>query len=109
MDATPIFRHNDAIFLADGTLLRTHPGRACVGTHCSIHNPSEHPLRDAEQLWNPRFKTMHRVCSHGYVHLDPDDFYFKWRSGLSLATLALITKHECDGCCHWPTEDEDDV
>lgn len=108
MDPRPLFRENDAIFLPDGTLLQTHPETSCGGGVCSIHNPSNHPLREAPQSWNDRHKTIHRVCDHGYVHLDPDDFYFKWRIGLSLTALALISKHECDGCCRWPMEDEDD-
>jgi hypothetical protein len=109
VDPTPVFARNDAIFLPDGTLLQTHSEDECIRAYCSIHNPSDHPLRDAPQLWNSRFKTMHRMCDHGYVHLDPDDFMFKWRMGLSLATLAIIRRHDCDDCCRWPNVDEDDV
>ena len=108
MDATPVFRNHDAIFLPDGTLLQTHHYSRCVGSYCSIHNPSDHPLRDAPQLWHQRFKTMYRQCAHGYVHPDFDDFRFKWRVGLSLAALALLSRHDCDQCCHWPTNDKDD-
>lgn len=109
MDPTPVFQRNDAVFLPDGTLLQTHPTAACVGTFCSIHNPSDHPLRDAPQLWDHRFRSIYRMCVHGNVHLDPDDFMFKWRSGLPVHVLALIGAHDCDGCCRWPLNDEDDV
>lgn len=102
-----MFQHHDAIFLPDGTLLRTHAAHACRGNHCSIHNPSDHPLRDAPQLWDPRFKSIYRMCTHGVVHVDPDDFKFKWRAGVSLQVLALVSVHNCDGCCHWPSVDED--
>lgn len=109
MDHTPVFKHNDAVFLPDGTLLQTHHESRCVGNFCSIHNPSDHPLRDAPQLWDPRFRSIYRLCTHGHVHPDVDDFMFKWRSGLSLAALALIGAHDCDKCCHWPREDQDDT
>jgi hypothetical protein len=109
VDPTPVFRHHDAVFLPDGTLLRTHPERACVGDHCCIHNPSDHPLRDAPQAWDPRLRAVYRTCEHGVVHPDYDDFAFRIRVGTSSALLALIGVHNCDGCCHWPTEDEDGV
>jgi hypothetical protein len=109
VDPTPIFQRNDAVFLPDGTLLQVHSVSRCVGDHCSIHNPSDHPLRDAPQLWDPRFKSIYRMCVHGNVHLDPDDLMFKWRVGVSVQVLALISVHDCDGCCHWPLNDLDDV
>lgn len=108
MDTTPVFARNDVIFLHDGTLLQTHSPARCVGDHCAVHNPSDHPLRDAPLHWSDRFKSMYRSCTHGYVHHDPDDFTFKWRAGLPLVVLALVTRHDCDGCCRWPVSDEDD-
>lgn len=109
MDPTPVFQRNDAIFLPDGTLLQTHHPSRCVGHFCSIHNTSDHPLRDAPQLWDPRFKSIYRMCTHGNVHPDPDDFAFKVRSGFSALTLAFIGAHTCDDCCRWPARDEDDA
>lgn len=109
MDPTPMFQRNDVVFLPDGTPLQIHPAHACRGSYCSMHNPSDHPLRDAPQLWDPRFRSIYRMCTHGNVHLDPDDFTFKWRAGASLQVLALISVHDCDGCFRWPTIDEDDA
>ena len=99
VDDTPIFQHHDVVFMPDGSVLQTHPESACHDMYCSIHNPSNHPLRDAPQLWHDRSKSIQRICSHGYRHHDPDDFMHKWRSGLPLAVLALIARHDCDGCC----------
>lgn len=109
MDDAPVFKRNDAIFLPDGTLLQTHPEWQCLGNYCSIHDPSDHPLRDAPQLWDDRFRSVYRLCAHGHVHPDVDDFMFKIRSGIAPSVLALLGAHDCDHCCHWPTKDEDDA
>ena len=110
MDDTPLFTRGDVIFLPDGTTLQTHPESRCAGNACSIHNPSDHPLRDAPQYWDDRFKTIYRLCSHGYVHPDADDFAYKTSvQRLSPLLLALVSAHDCDGCCRWPTRDEDDA
>jgi hypothetical protein len=103
-----MWQDRDVIFLPDGTLLQTHPERVCVGGHCCIHNPSGHPLRDAPQFWVAWSRSINRLCTHGVMHPDYDDFAFRIRVGTSSALLALIGAHNCDGCCHWPTEDEDD-
>ena len=107
MDDTPVFRHHDVIFTRNGDMLRTHPQSRCAGDACSIHNPSDHPLRDAPQLWNALSQSMDRVCSHGVVHPDYDDFAFNVRSGASPLRLRLLGAHDCDGCCHWPLQDVD--
>lgn len=108
MDPTPVFARHDAIFLPDGTLLQTHPKWMCGTGFCCIHNPSDHPLRDAPMFWIDQFKSMDRLCSHGVRHPDPDDFAFKVRVGVPHLLLSVIGAHECDHCCHWPTKDEDD-
>lgn len=107
MDGTPVFRYNDAIFLPDGTLLVTHPEHACRGTHCCVHNPSDHPLRDAPLVWLPRLRSLDRICTHGIRHPDRDDFAYKASQRLSPLLLALLSAHDCDDCCRWPTRDED--
>jgi len=108
VDSTQVFKYNDAVFLPDGTLLMTHPEHACKGGHCCIHNPSDHPLRDAPMRWVARFKSIQRTCSHGVNHPDYDDFLYKIRVGVSGVMLAVIGAHNCDGCCHWPREDQDE-
>lgn len=108
MDPTPVFARNDAIFLADGTLLQTHSTWLCAGNTCCIHNPSDHPLRDAPLLWIDQFRSMDRVCSHGFTHPDPDDFSFKVHTGVSHLLLSVIGAHDCDHCCHWPLTDSYD-
>lgn len=108
MDATPVFARNDAIFLADGTLLQTHPAWSCAGQFCCVHNPSDHPLRDAPLFWLQDTRSMDRLCSHGVRHPDYDDFAFKVRSGFPRYMLAIVGAHSCDGCCHWPLTDPDD-
>lgn len=109
MDPTPVFQRNDAVFLPDGTLLQTHPASRCTGSFCSIHNPSDHPLRDAPQLWDPHFRSIYRMCTHGVIHPDVDDFAYKVRSGLSHILLAFLGAHVCDDCCRWPPTDPDGV
>lgn len=109
MDPTPVFQHHDAIFLPNGTLLRTHPESACAGGHCCIHNPSDHPLRDAPLVWWSQLNFMDRVCAHDGKHPDPDALAFKAASQTPQWLLLLLESHDCDGCCRRPTEDEDET
>lgn len=71
--------------------VRTHkPGR-CNGERCSIHNPSDHPLKDAPQVWRPDRGIVERMCPHGIGHPDPDDLTVREEPGGFV--------HGCDGCC----------
>lgn len=79
----------DQITLHDGTTLSTHGTSQCQGRHCPIHNPSNHPLRNAPQAWQGELGYMQRVCSHGQYHADPDD----WKVQLG------HVRDACDGCC----------
>lgn len=79
-------------------VLRTHRADACTGEHCCIHNPSDHPLKDADLNWRADRGLMERLCSHGVGHPDPDDIEFKRRTrGDQYADAEAI--HGCDGCC----------
>lgn len=77
-------------------LSNVHSPTKCQGQFCTIHNPSEHHMRDWP--WVLRSSTLiERVCSHGVGHPDPDswpvlDKIFGHRPG----TWAT---HGCDGCC----------
>lgn len=110
MDSDPVFASNDAIFLADGTLLKTHHDSMCSGHHCSIHNPSDHPLRDAPLNWRDDYYLMERICPHGIGHPDPDDLAHKKRVMTSGEyDNHAFGVHGCDRCCHWPAEDKDEM
>ena len=74
--------------------LRTHGPGECSGEFCVIHNPSDHPLRDAPMHWRVDKGVMERICAHGIGHDDPDDVAHRQRMG---ATHAGV--HGCDGCC----------
>ena len=74
--------------------LRTHGPDECSGEHCCIHNPSNHPLRDAPMHWRSDKHVMERICEHGIGHADPDDVAHRKRMGVERAGV-----HGCDGCC----------
>ena len=92
------------ITLASGrTLTNIHPEGTCIGEHCCIHNPSDHPLKNAPMEWYPQISHMVRVCEHGFQHPDPDDIQFKMMIGDFMAVEAISSVHlvreNCDGCC----------
>lgn len=80
--------------------LRVHEKTSCAGEACCLHDPSEHPLRDAPMLYRGDRGFIERTCDHAVGHPDPD----------SLAYLARVLSaeeydrraygvHGCDGCC----------
>lgn len=95
----------DIIALHDGTILtNVHSANSCDLEYCCIHNPSDHPLRNAPLTWmGPPIRTMGRVCAHGKYHPDPDDLAFKTATLDWIATEAIMSAHmvveNCDGCC----------
>lgn len=72
----------------------------CDGSPCPIHNPSDHPLRDAPMQirWGG---LIERTCPHGIGHPDPDSLDWLRRHGHDAPGI-----HGCDGCCHTPKEDQ---
>ena len=80
--------------------LRTHGPDECSGPHCVIHNPSDHPLRDAPMHWRSDKGVMERICPHGIGHTDPDDAAHRKRMGVKHAGV-----HGCDGCCRTNTKE----
>lgn len=77
-------------FLSSGQkLVNVHPPTRCVGQYCTIHNPSEHHMREWTQFWRQDAGFMERTCPHGVGHPDPDEPY-------------TPPGHGCDGCCRPP-------
>lgn len=84
--------------LENGDVLRNvHRRGTCTGTHCSIHNPSDHPLKDAPRSW--QLNLIWRTCDHGYDHPDPDSIASVIDRGGSID----LTHYCCaDNCCGLP-------
>jgi len=83
-------RERYKLFGSDRVLV-THSKDKCQGQHCSIHNHSDHHMKDWPQNWRGDRGIMERICPHGIGHPDPDD-----------PTNDRI--HGCDGCCIPPDE-----
>lgn len=87
--------------------LRVHNRKYCEGEYCTIHNPSDHHMKDWPMTWRGDRGIMERMCTHynadGTIdyqigHPDPDDAaYRKRRDGESGRYDSGI--HGCDGCC----------
>lgn len=93
----------DGYFLPEGYVMRTHPQSRCAGDICSVHNPSDHPLKDAPRNWRSDRGLMERICPHGIGHSDPDhvDFIRRTRGDDEAYSHSI---HGCDGCCYRKTE-----
>lgn len=82
-----------------GQKLHVHMREQCQGSHCVIHNPSNHPMKNFPTHWRTDRCLMERICPHGIGHPDPDDvaFYEKVRADKSVKSYYSV--HGCDGCC----------
>lgn len=69
-------------------LVNVHAAYKCLGTHCPIHNLSDHRMRHFPQHFNQG--RVERTCPHDIGHPDPDD------------RTPFSTAHGCDGCCQPP-------
>jgi hypothetical protein len=98
---------------------RVHKAAVCAGSHCAIHNPSDHPLKNARRVLRgpdpfslKPVGFVERVCEHGSGHSDPDSVAFYDNNGHPGTGV-----HGCDECCRgemnvafdaedWKPEDE---
>ena len=86
---------------ATGSTWGVHSRETCDGSYCAIHNPSDHPLKDAPIIIrgaNPFSLKPHgfieRVCPCGIGHSDPDSVaYFDGRGIMGTGV------HGCCGHC----------
>ena len=76
---------------------KTHKLEKCAGDPCSIHNPSDHPMKDARIVLRTdsfKYGLVERICEHGIGHPDPDSVAFYASIGSHGMGI-----HGCDGCC----------
>lgn len=79
-------------------LIGVHSPQLCAGKSCCIHNPSDHPLKDAPRKFISPGYMMVRICEHGIEHPDPDhlaDVAERLAPEMAEAQAA----HVCCGCC----------
>lgn len=76
--------------------LRVHNRKLCAGQFCTIHNPSDHHMKDWPMTWRGDRGIMERSCTHGIGHPDPDDAAYRRRRDGANADQGI---HGCDGCC----------
>jgi hypothetical protein len=67
-------------------LVGLHSIKNCAREFCTIHNNSNHSMKEFPQMWRDDKSIMERICSHGVGHPDPDE-------------ISLDVIHGCDGCC----------
>lgn len=75
-----------------------HKQEKCAGQFCSIHNPSVHPLSNAQRCIRlDRGGLIERLCQHGVGHPDPDSIaHF---AAIDPDWAKVYATHGCDGCC----------
>ncbi len=79
-----------------GQKVRVHNASICEGENCSIHNPSNHIMKDWPTHWRNDRKLMERICKCGVGHPDPDDLKYKESIGMNIKVEEI---HGCCGCC----------
>ena len=78
--------------------LMVHEAGTCEGQNCCIHNPSDHPLKNAELNWRSDRRIMERLCPNcGCGHPDPDDLWF--RINIKGEDPEYAGVHGCCGAC----------
>lgn len=77
-------------------MLTTHSIERCAGSHCCVHNPSDHHMKDWPQHYRSDTGITERICPHGVGHPDPD----------CAVAQRSIDGHGCDGCCRAPANDQ---
>lgn len=76
----------------------------CKKYGCSIHNPSDHKMKDWPRNWRNDRGLMERICEHGVGHPDPDHLGYIFRTQGSNAMM-IESIHGCCGCCHKENND----
>lgn len=81
-----------------GQSIRVHKKSQCEGTHCVIHNPSDHSMREFPTHWRDDIGVMERICPHGIGHPDPDGLTYIAKVHGQEA-MRLVSVHGCCGDC----------
>lgn len=84
-------------------LINVHSEDRCIGEYCTIHNPSDHHMKD----WDVTLRSsglIERLCpDNGVGHPDPDSWPAMnklWQE--CYGDEGAFQVHGCDGCCWMP-------
>lgn len=94
-------RGMEAYVTGTGQPIAVHPRGTCTGDYCTIHNPSNHHMREWPTHWREDRGIMERICPHGTGHPDPDDLVFLETVGRDAKVESI---HGCCGCCTQPQD-----
>lgn len=82
----------DAREYAGKHLRNVHPETACAGRPCTIHNPTDHAMRNWDLVWRDDRGFFERMCPvEGCCHPDPDTVFY-W-------ILTCTPEQAVHGCC----------
>lgn len=98
----PVLNEKEHVFTdsAGKKLAGIHSKDKCKDrTHCPIHHPSDHHMKDWPLVWGKSKKIFYRRCPHGKYHPDPDSVKFWILSGKDIDSLGHSGQN-CDGCCN---------
>ena len=84
--------------ITEPLLVGVHDPGECADGVCTVHHPTDHPMRDWPLHWRGDRGLFERLCTHGVGHPDPDQWAF-WDSALDVADAQAMRVHGCDGCC----------
>lgn len=75
------WRTSNMTLLGDGRIMNgIHDRRACEGRGCWVHHPTrECALREAPVYWDEYGRRAYRLCEHGVLHCDIDDYDYAMR------------------------------
>lgn len=80
--------------LPDGRTMRVHERGDCAGRACTIHNPTDHHMREWVLQWRTLRGIFERTCEHGVGHPDPDQMPYWQETDQEWQAI-----HGCCGCC----------
>lgn len=86
------FEMIDAAEFARQYLKNVHSPEQCHGRPCTIHNPTDHPMRSWDLIWREDRGFFERLCPiEGCAHPDPDTVSY-WE-------LIATPWESVHGCC----------
>ncbi|MEI2715370.1 MAG: hypothetical protein V9G04_19280 [Nocardioides sp.] len=95
----------DMTFLGDGRMMvDIHDPADCEGRGCWVHHASDWPLNAAPVYWDETSGQAFRLCGHGALHRDLDDYEWATRFSGKWSGMPVwcCSDQAACGCCQSP-------